>query len=117
MIFLRLYNTKPGMILIDGRDINTIPLKANIAFGTGGEDMDAITCANSVACIHETIVSFPDGYETIVGERGSTLSGWQKQPLSGCFFDIHASFCYGICFYCSSNSFSSKSLRLRIRIV
>lgn len=102
-LLLRLYNTKPGMILIDGRDINTIPLKAlreniayvpqdnflfsdtlkaNIAFGTGEEDMDAITCATSVACIHENIVSFPDGYETIVGERGVTLSGGQKQRSS-----------------------------------
>lgn len=102
-LLLRLYNTKPGMILIDGRDINTIPLKAlreniayvpqdnflfsdtlkaNIAFGAGEEDMDAITCATSVACIHENIVSFPDGYETIVGERGVTLSGGQKQRSS-----------------------------------
>ena len=102
-LLLRLYNTKPGMILIDGRDINTIPLKAlreniayvpqdnflfsdtlkaNIAFGAGEEDMDAITCATSVACIHEKIVSFPDGYETIVGERGVTLSGGQKQRSS-----------------------------------
>ena len=102
-LLLRLYNTKPGMILIDGRDINTIPLKAlreniayvpqdnflfsdtlkaNIAFGAGEEDMDAITCATSVACIHENIVSFPDGYETIVGERGVTLSGGQKQRIS-----------------------------------
>ena len=102
-LLLRLYNTKPGMILIDGRDINTIPLKAlreniayvpqdnflfsdtlkaNIAFGAGEEDMDAITCATSVACIHENIVSFHDGYETIVGERGVTLSGGQKQRSS-----------------------------------
>ena len=102
-LLLRLYNTKPGMILIDGRDINTIPLKAlreNIAYvpqdnflfsdtlkannavGAGEEDMDAITCATSVACIHENIVSFPDGYETIVGERGVTLSGGQKQRSS-----------------------------------
>ena len=102
-LLLRLYNTKPGMILIDGRDINTIPLKAlreniayvpqdnflfsdtlkaNIAFGAGEEDMDAITCATSVACIHENIDSFPDGYETIVGERGVTLSGGQKQRSS-----------------------------------
>lgn len=102
-LLLHLYNTKPGMILIDGRDINTIPLKtlreniayvpqdnflfsdtlkANIAFGAQDEDMEAITCATSVACIHENIISFPDGYETIVGERGVTLSGGQKQRSS-----------------------------------
>lgn len=102
-LLLHLYNTKPGMILIDGRDINTIPLKtlreniayvpqdnflfsdtlkANIAFGAQEEDMEAITCATSVACIHENIISFPDGYETIVGERGVTLSGGQKQRSS-----------------------------------
>lgn len=102
-LLLHLYNTKPGMLLIDGRDINTIPLKtlreniayvpqdnflfsdtlkANIAFGAQEEDMKAITCATSVACIHENIISFPDGYETIVGERGVTLSGGQKQRSS-----------------------------------
>lgn len=102
-LLLHLYNTKPDMILIDGRDINTIPLKtlreniayvpqdnflfsdtlkANIAFGAQEEDMEAITCATSVACIHENIISFPDGYETIVGERGVTLSGGQKQRSS-----------------------------------
>lgn len=102
-LLLHLYNTKPGMILLDDRDINSIPLrtlreniayvpqdnflfsdtlKSNIAFGVEGEDMDAIVQATTDACIHESIVSFPDGYETVVGERGVTLSGGQKQRSS-----------------------------------
>lgn len=102
-LLLHLYNTKPGMILIDGRDINTIPLKtlreniayvpqdnflfsatlkSNIAFGVEDEDMEAITRATEAACIHDNIIAFPDGYETIVGERGVTLSGGQKQRSS-----------------------------------
>lgn len=102
-LLLHLYNTKPGMILIDGRDIGTIPLKdlrehiayvpqdnflfsdtlkSNIAFGAEDENMDAIIRATRASCIHENIVAFPDGYETIVGERGVTLSGGQKQRSS-----------------------------------
>lgn len=102
-LLLRLYNTKPGMISIDGRDINTITLKtlrenigyvpqdnflfsttlkSNIAFGVEEEDMEAVTKATEAACIHENIIAFPDGYETIVGERGVTLSGGQKQRSS-----------------------------------
>ena len=102
-LLLHLYNLKPGMLLLDGKDIGTISLKtlreniayvpqdnflfsdtlrSNIAFGTDDEDMDAIIRATEAACIHESIVSFPDGYETIVGERGVTLSGGQKQRSS-----------------------------------
>lgn len=102
-LLLHLYNTKPGMLLIDGRDINTIELKTlreniayvpqdnflfsdtlkhNIAFGVEDEDMENITKATEAACIHENIITFPDGYETIVGERGVTLSGGQKQRSS-----------------------------------
>lgn len=102
-LLLRLYNTKPGMILIDGEDINHIPLKtlreniayvpqdnflfsdtlkSNISFGVEDEDMSEIIQATKIACIHENIVTFPDGYETIVGERGVTLSGGQKQRSS-----------------------------------
>lgn len=102
-LLLHLYTTKPGMILLDGRDINTIPLKvlrkniayvpqdnflfsdslkSNIAFGQDEIDMEEITRATKAACIHENIVAFPDGYETIVGERGVTLSGGQKQRSS-----------------------------------
>lgn len=102
-LLLHLYNTKQGMIFIDGRDINTIPLKVlreniayvpqdnflfsdtlktNIAFGTDNEEMDEIIRATKTACIHDNIIAFPDGYETIVGERGVTLSGGQKQRSS-----------------------------------
>ncbi|MCM1183612.1 MAG: ABC transporter ATP-binding protein/permease [Roseburia sp.] len=102
-LLLHLYNTKAGMIFIDGRDINSIPLKtlreniayvpqdnflfsdtlkANIAFGTDNEEMDEIIRATKTACIHDNIVDFPDGYDTIVGERGVTLSGGQKQRSS-----------------------------------
>ena len=102
-LLLHLYNTKPGMLLIDGRDINTIELKtlreniayvpqdnflfsdtlkSNISFGVDEEDMDAITRATEAACIHDNIISFPEGYDTIVGERGVTLSGGQKQRSS-----------------------------------
>ncbi len=102
-LLLHLYNAKPGMIFIDGRDINTIPLKelresiayvpqdnflfsdtlkSNIAFGTDDQEMEAIIRATRTACIHDNIIAFPDGYETIVGERGVTLSGGQKQRSS-----------------------------------
>ena len=102
-LLLHLYNTKPGMIFIDGKDINSIPLKAlreniayvpqdnflfsdtlksNIAFGTDDEEMEEIIRATKIACIHDNIIDFPNGYDTIVGERGVTLSGGQKQRSS-----------------------------------
>lgn len=102
-LLLHLYEIKPGMIFIDGRDINSIPLKtlreniayvpqdnflfsdtlkSNIAFGTDNEEMDEIIRATKTACIHDNIIAFPDGYDTIVGERGVTLSGGQKQRSS-----------------------------------
>ena len=101
-LLLHLYNTKPDMILLDGRDINRIPLKTlreniayvpqdnflfsdtlrhNIAFGAD-DNMEDIEKATRAACIHDNIIAFPDGYETIVGERGVTLSGGQKQRSS-----------------------------------
>ncbi len=102
-LLLRLYNTEPGMITIDGYDINRIPLKTlreniayvpqdnflfsdtirnNIAFGMEGNDMERVQEAAKAACIHDNIVEFPLQYETLVGERGVTISGGQKQRSS-----------------------------------
>ncbi len=102
-LLLHLYNAKPGMIFIDGRDINSIPLKTlrehisyvpqdnflfsdtlrrNIAFGADTDELEPVILAAKAACIHDNIIEFPDGYETIVGERGVTLSGGQKQRSS-----------------------------------
>ena len=102
-LLLRLYNTSPGMISIDGRHLEDIPLTVlrrdisyvpqdnflfsetienNIAFGVDKAEPEDIYRAAKDACIHDNIMDFPDGYETMVGERGVTLSGGQKQRTS-----------------------------------
>jgi ATP-binding cassette subfamily B protein len=102
-LMLRLYNTKSDMIRFDGHSIYEIPLRVlrrdiayvpqdsflfsdtlenNIAFGIENKDQDAIRRAAKNACIHDNIMDFPDGYNTVVGERGVTLSGGQKQRSS-----------------------------------
>lgn len=99
-LLLRLYNTKRNIIRIDGhslyeiplavlrRDIACVPqdsflfsdtLERNIAFGAEDKRQENIRQAAKDACIHENIMDFPDGYQTVVGERGVTLSGGQKQ--------------------------------------
>jgi ATP-binding cassette, subfamily B, multidrug efflux pump len=100
----RIYDAAPGAVLIDGRPIRQFPLdslrrhigfvpqetflfsdtiRENIAFGIAQEDGEAsledIKAAAQAANIAEDIESFPDGYNTTVGERGITLSGGQKQ--------------------------------------
>lgn len=99
-LLLRLYNTRRNMIYIDGHSLYEIPLEVlrrdiayvpqdsflfsdtlahNIAFGAESKTMEDIRQAARDACIHDNIMEFPDGYETVVGERGVTLSGGQKQ--------------------------------------
>ena len=100
----RIYDVEAGRILIDGvdvRDWNLASLRSqistieqdvflfsrtiseNIAFGLGGEvDQLAIEQAARDAQAHEFILSFRDGYQTVIGERGVTLSGGQRQRLA-----------------------------------
>ena len=54
----------------------------NIAFGRPQATIDEIVAAAKAAAAHTFITDFPDGYDTAVGERGSTLSGGQKQRIA-----------------------------------
>jgi ATP-binding cassette subfamily B protein len=96
----RLFDVSEGTLLLDGNDIRTIPLRVvrqsialvpqesflfsdtianNIRFGKPSASMDEIIEASIVAQLHDNVKAFPEGYATIVGERGVTLSGGQKQ--------------------------------------
>ena len=100
----RTYDVDEGRILIDGVDvrdwdldslrsqISTIeqdiflfsrPIDENIAFGLSNRaDATAIEAAAKAAQAHDFIMSFTDGYKTVVGERGETLSGGQRQRMA-----------------------------------
>lgn len=92
-----------GIIRIGGKDIRDIPLeelrrhvgivlqepflysrtiKENIAAANPEATMEEIRHAAKIACVDDTIMKFPDGYDTLVGERGVTLSGGQRQRVA-----------------------------------
>jgi len=96
----RIYDAAPGMVLIDGRPVRDYSLaslrksigfvpqetflfsdriRENIALGVESASDHEISKAASAANIAVDIEGFPEGYETMVGERGITLSGGQKQ--------------------------------------
>lgn len=99
----RFYDPTQGRILIDRHDIRQVTLRSlraqigmvlqettlflgsireNIAFGRQEVSDDEVIAAAQAAQAHEFIQSMPDGYATIVGERGATLSGGQKQRIA-----------------------------------
>jgi ATP-binding cassette subfamily B protein len=102
-LLTRTYDPPRGTIFIDDIDICEIPLKTlrdnigyipqetflfsdtikeNIMFGVEDLDDEEIVSAAQIAQIHDSILEFPDQYETILGERGINLSGGQKQRVS-----------------------------------
>ena len=104
-LLTRLYELEEGKgsIRIGGKDIRKIPLeklrgqvgmvlqepflysrtiKENIGAACGKPQWDEIRKAAKIASIDDGIMSFPDGYETLVGERGVTLSGGQRQRVA-----------------------------------
>jgi subfamily B ATP-binding cassette protein MsbA len=99
----RFYDTTSGAIKIDGVDISSIRIKdlrakmalvsqdpilfnssviENIAFGDEQPDLNRVIEAAKIANAHTFITQMQEGYESIIGERGSLLSGGQKQRLS-----------------------------------
>jgi ATP-binding cassette subfamily B protein len=99
----RFYDPSEGQVLVDGHDLRDITVESlraqigivlqettlfagtireNIAFGKPDATMEEIITAAESAAAHEFIMSFPEGYDTMVGERGTTLSGGQKQRIA-----------------------------------
>jgi ATP-binding cassette subfamily B protein len=99
----RFYDVTEGRVTIDGVDVRDVTIESlrsqigivfqettlfagtiqeNIAFGRPEATMEEIVAAAQAAEAHDFITEFPDGYDTDVGERGTTLSGGQKQRVA-----------------------------------
>jgi ABC-type multidrug transport system fused ATPase/permease subunit len=99
----RFYDVTGGSITVDGIDVRNLPLKLlrsqvgfvmqdtflfnatireNIAFGRAETSPQEVEAAARAARAHDFILEFPDGYDTLVGERGVTLSGGQRQRIA-----------------------------------
>lgn len=102
-LIARFYEPVSGEILLDGKDIREITLSSlrnkisivlqdiflfngsvadNIAYGCKTATKEQIISAAKAARAHEFIIELPEGYDTVIGERGVKLSGGQKQRLS-----------------------------------
>lgn len=100
----RFYEYHDGSITLDGVELKEFPrsflrqqigivqqepflfsrtIRENITYGVGREVSDAeVETAARAAAVHDVILSFPEGYKTLVGEKGVTLSGGQKQRVT-----------------------------------
>jgi len=102
-LLMRFYDVTSGRILVDGYDIRDVKLKSlrkhigivsqeiflfnrtvkeNISFGKPNASMEDIIRVAKIAQAHEFIMKLPNGYDTIIGERGINLSGGQRQRIA-----------------------------------
>jgi ATP-binding cassette subfamily B protein len=102
-LICRFYDPQKGRVLVDNVDVRDWDLKTlrrsvsvvmqetflfsdtianNIAYGKDDASMDEVIAAAKAACAHDFIMEMPEGYDTVVGERGVGLSGGQKQRIA-----------------------------------
>jgi ATP-binding cassette, subfamily B, bacterial MsbA len=102
-LLLRFYEAEAGLIRLDGRDISTLKqsslreqigmvsqdtflfhesILSNIQYGRLGASKDEVIDAAKQAYAHEFIMQQPNGYETVIGDKGCLLSGGQQQRVS-----------------------------------
>jgi ATP-binding cassette subfamily B protein len=102
-LLFRFFDVDSGAVLIDGQDVRRVTqaslraaiglvpqdtvlfndtIAANIAYGRPGASRAEIEAAAKVAQIHDFVASLPQGYDTVVGERGLKLSGGEKQRVA-----------------------------------
>jgi ATP-binding cassette subfamily B protein len=102
-LLFRFYDVGAGRVLIDGQDVRSVTqaslraaigivpqdtvlfndtIEYNIAYGRPGAPREDVVAAARAAHIHDFIDSLPDGYRTMVGERGLKLSGGEKQRVA-----------------------------------
>jgi len=102
-LLFRFYDVGAGRVLIDGQDVRSVTqaslraaigivpqdtvlfndtIEYNIAYGRPGAPREEVVAAARAAHIHDFIESLPDGYRTMVGERGLKLSGGEKQRVA-----------------------------------
>lgn len=102
-LIARFWDVKSGKVTLGGRDVRDYSFDSlmenfsfvfqrvylfedtianNIRFGRPEASMEEVMAAAKKACCHDFIMSLPDGYETVVGEGGATLSGGEKQRIA-----------------------------------
>ena len=102
-LLVRFYDPEAGAILLDGRDLRDLPLndlrhaillvdqapylfhasvRENISYARPEASHDEIVSAAQAASIHERILALPDGYDSIIAERGQTLSAGERQRIA-----------------------------------